>query len=98
MFAIRDIAEGEKVVVWGGNYVGHDEAVLAKSNGKLVMQWDDDLYSVEERGDDESYFINHSCDPNLWMVDAFTLVARHNIQSGSELTADYAVGRQTNCF
>lgn len=91
MFAIRDIEEGEKIVVWGGNYVGGDEAVRAKSNGKLVMQWDDDLYSVEDRGDDESYFINHSCDPNLWMVDAFTLIARHNIQVGSELTTDYAM-------
>lgn len=91
MFAIRNIAEGEKVVVWGGNYVGHDEAMLAKDRGMLVMQWDDDLYSVEERGDDDSYFINHSCDPNLWMVDAVTLVARRNISLGEELTADYAL-------
>lgn len=91
MFALQNIVKGEKVVVWGGNYVGHDEALLAQSSGKLVMQWDDDLYSVEDRGDDDSYFINHSCDPNLWMVGPVTLIARRNITSGEELTADYAL-------
>jgi hypothetical protein len=91
MFAIADIKEGEKIVVWGGNYVTKHELANIDTTNKQVMQWDDDLYSVEERGDDDSYFINHSCDPNLWMVDAVTLVARHNIQSGSELTADYSL-------
>jgi uncharacterized protein len=91
MFATQNIVKGEKVVIWGGSYVGNEEAMLAKSKGKLVMQWDDDLYSVEERGDDDSYFINHSCDPNLWMVDAFTLVAKRDISSSEELTADYVL-------
>ncbi|MDT0317468.1 SET domain-containing protein [Streptomyces millisiae] len=33
---------------------------------------------------------NHSCEPNLWHVDAFTLVARRDIAVGEELTSDYA--------
>jgi uncharacterized protein len=55
------------------------------------MQWDDDLYSVDDKGDDDSYFINHSCDPNIWMIDAFTLVARRDIPTNIEITADYAL-------
>jgi uncharacterized protein len=33
---------------------------------------------------------NHSCDPNLWWIDAYTLAARRHIQPGDELTNDYA--------
>ena len=35
--------------------------------------------------------MNHSCDPNIWMSDAFTLSARRRIEPGEELTADYAL-------
>lgn len=47
MFAIEEIKEGEKVVVWGGEYTDKDRAEQAKAQGKHVMQWDDDLFSVE---------------------------------------------------
>jgi hypothetical protein len=55
------------------------------------MQRDDNLFSVEDRGDDETYFINHSCDGNLRMKDAFTLIARIDINNDEEITADYAL-------
>ena len=55
------------------------------------MQIDDNLYRVEERGEDESYYMNHSCDPNVWMTDAATIVTRRSISSGEELTIDYAL-------
>ena len=29
------------------------------------MQWDENLFSVENRGEDKGYFINHSCEPNI---------------------------------
>jgi len=44
--------------------------------------------------DDEDYaadYTNHSCDPNLWMKDEATLMARRDIEAGEELTADYMV-------
>src|SRR5579872_7178209 len=91
MFARSVITEGEEVVRFGGEYVSKKEADEGKKNGKLVMQWDDDLYSIEKRGEDDTYFINHSCNPNVWMKDAFTLIARREIQQGEELTADYAM-------
>jgi SET domain-containing protein len=91
MFATAPIKAGEKAVVFGGVYTEAVGAAQARKENKLVMQWDDDLYSVEEHGDDDSYFINHSCDPNIWMQDAYTLVARRDIQKGEEITADYAL-------
>ncbi len=91
LFAVAPIRQGELVVRFGGKYVKGDDAEKAKANGKLVMQWDEDLFSVEDRGDDEGYFINHSCDSNLWMRRAFSLVARRDIEKGEELNADYVL-------
>lgn len=90
MFTTSPISLGEKVLVWGGVYVNKEDAKRAEQEGRLVLQWDDNLYSVEDRGEDDAYFINHSCDPNVWMGDAFTLTARRNISIGEELVADYA--------
>lgn len=91
MFATTDIAQGEKVVVWGGKYTDSEGAEQARQAGMLVMHLDDDLYSIETRGEDESYFMNHSCDPNTWVTDAFTLETRRKVANGDELTADYAM-------
>ena len=65
MFAKSPLNAGEAVAVWGGAFVGTEAADLARTEGKLVMQLDDNLYSVEERGDDRTYFMNHSCDPSV---------------------------------
>lgn len=91
MFAKELIKEGEVVIIWGGETFNTSDAKEAEKNGKLIMQWDDDLWTVEGRGDDETYFINHSCDPNLWMEKISTLTARRDIPKDEELTADYAL-------
>ena len=91
MFAKETIREGEKVIVWRGQYVNTTKAEQARLDGKLVMQWDDDLFSIEKRGDDQGYFINHSCDSNLWMQDAYALIAKRKIPVNEEITADYAL-------
>lgn len=91
MFATEIISKGETVIIWGGNYVNKEDAEKAKQDGKLVMQFDDDLFSIEERGESNAYFINHSCNPNVWMKDTFTLEAMRDINIGEELTVDYVL-------
>ena len=91
IFALAPINPGEKIVIWRGRYTNKDGSDKARLEGKLVMQWDEDLYSIEDRGDDQGYFINHSCDSNLWLANAYTLIARRPIYAGEELTADYAL-------
>jgi hypothetical protein len=39
---------------------------------------------------DMSDYINHSCDPNLGMIDAITLFAVRDIAAGEELVIDYS--------
>ena len=78
--------------------MGREEAESARAQAKVVMELDDGLYSVEEPGEDPTYFMNHSCDPNIWMADAITLVARRGIVPDEELTADYAVFEASEDF
>jgi len=49
----------------------------------------EDLHLVLPAGQPNHYG-NHSCDPNLWWADAYTLVARRPIGAGEEVTSDYA--------
>ena len=96
-FATAPIDAGEVVVVWGGTFANVEEAQRSRALGKLVMQVDD-LYTVEERGEHASYFMNHSCDPNVWMGDGVTLLARRGIPPGEELTLDYALFEEDEDF
>jgi len=91
MIALDPFVAGEILIIFGGEYTDAKGAEEARSKGKLVMRWDDDLFSVEERGEDLGYFINHSCEANAWMKDAFTVVAMRGIKVGEEITVDYAL-------
>ncbi|MBU3968733.1 SET domain-containing protein-lysine N-methyltransferase [Patescibacteria group bacterium] len=42
-------------------------------------------------GEDKSWFMNHSCEPNVWMEESFTLVAKRDINIGEEITSDYSI-------
>jgi hypothetical protein len=106
-FAAQRIEPGEVVEVWGERSKGRlvvtyttdrGLAERARAKGRDVGQWDDDLYSIEERGADEGYFLNHSCDSNLWFEGAFTLLARRGAEPGEELTIDYALFEADEAF
>jgi hypothetical protein len=56
-------------------------SALAVGEGTHLVQNDSDLAT---KG-------NHSCDPNMWMGDAVTIMARRRIDVGSEATVDYAL-------
>ena len=68
-----------------------EDADKAIEESKIVMQLDDNLFCVEEEGEDPTYYMNHSCEPNVWMKDEVTLIARKGIDPGDELTTDYAL-------
>ena len=91
MFTQARFEAGDVVAIWGRMSGTKQQAGQAREQGKVVMQLDDDLYTIEERGDDDTYFMNHSCDPNVWMANAWTLVARRNILDCEELTLDHAL-------
>ena len=100
MFAIAPIRKGEIVNIWGGTVLLTSEDI----EGKKRKEWEakgyvwatigEGLYLAYQLGKDEkdlTNFINHSCDPNVWMQEEVTLVARRHIPVGEELTVDYAM-------
>ena len=97
MFALSPIRKDEVVMVWGGRvYTKHDIEV-GKVEPRSTVYIGEDTFLGAARGeydrerDDRGDFINHSCDPNVWMEDENTLVARRDIAESEELTVDYAL-------
>ena len=93
LFACQPIQAGEVVVIWGGTVFSQQELLAGKAIPDTVAVLDEGLYLADPAGalPGEDYTINHSCDPNLWMEGAITLIARRAVNMGEELTADYAV-------
>jgi hypothetical protein len=93
MFARARIAAGEVVVVWGGTLFTEDDVRAGRARRGSVSAVDEGVYLAgrAEDGADEADFMNHSCEPNVWMLDEVTLAARRDVAPGEELTADYAM-------
>jgi SAM-dependent methyltransferase len=100
MFARAPIQEDEVVTIWGGTLLLTERDI----RGWKAHEWWDrgfDWVAVGEglylAGRDEVLddCINHSYDPNVWMQDQVTLVARRDIAVGDELTIDYALFEET---
>ena len=89
LFATSIMEKGEVLMEWYSGYTDKKTAMKAKEEGRLTMQWDDDVFSVHQDVRDEKTYINHSCDPNCWMVGVHTVKARRRIEPGEELTIDY---------
>jgi hypothetical protein len=95
IFANAPIKKGELVIVWGGR--GN---ILTDEDLKKGGIAEDSIVSVGE-GLHLAYYVsntptihfymNHSCNPNLWMQDELSLIAKRNINTGEELTADYTM-------
>lgn len=92
MFAREDISKDEVIIKWGGEFFTTEESLEKNKNDFLIIQVDENLWSIEKRGEyEDDYFINHSCDSNSWMIDGRIFVARRDIQKGEEITVDYSL-------
>ena len=100
MFASAPIKQGEVVNIWGGavllteDDIAGNQAKKWQAKGYVWATIGEGLYLarlLREDEEDLTNFINHSCDPNVWMQDEVTLVARQDIAVGQELTIDYAL-------
>ncbi len=92
LFATVDIGKGAMVSRLGGRIVTNRALSLMMQE---AGDTDIDTVSVFEDGNlvlpsgTPNHSGNHSCDPNLWWVDPFSLVTRVAIEAGTELTVDY---------
>lgn len=93
LIAVAPVRRGERVVIFGGRTFTSDEVRNGFAKQHSVSGIDRGLYlglAVDEP-DTLDCYLNHSCDPNVWMTDEVTLVARRNIAVHDEVTADYAM-------
>lgn len=95
LFTDARIRVGERVIGWGGQLVTDDDVVLLQAayeatGAEYSCAAVDEGLNVVQRPDDPLRYGNHSCDPNLWMVDAITEAARRDLAKGEEITIDYA--------
>lgn len=94
-FAVAPIAAGGTLLILGGSPLTQAELerTLAEyiAAGKYFnsMQVEEAVHLHLE--DVLPVPFNHSCDSNAWMADAVTVVARHDIRAGEEVTVDYAL-------
>lgn len=95
MFARQAIRQGEVVEIIGGQLISEEEFEIFQKNAPRynAIQIGEKLHLVEllENTYQREGSLNHSCDSNLWMADAVTVVARFDILPGQELTIDYAL-------
>jgi hypothetical protein len=101
MFATAPIEKGQVVNIWGGTLLLTEEDIATsqrarewQAKGYIWGTIGEGLHLARLLGPGEqdlTDFINHSCDPNVWMQDEVTLEARRDITIGEELTIDYAM-------
>jgi hypothetical protein len=95
IFARQFIQPGEVVEIIGGRVMSEAEFETFQrcTPGYNAVQIGEALHLVElpRTTCRRAGSLNHSCDSNLWMADAVTLVARFTIPPGQELTVDYAL-------
>ena len=91
MFATAPIRAGEVVMIWGGRLYSRDDLAAGRVPGDTSYSFIDEDLLLAGPGDAMDYFVNHSCDPTVWMADDVTVIARRDIAAGEEITGDYAV-------
>lgn len=81
------------MIIWGGTIVTLAEFKAGNGLRHTNVGIEENLFLVAppEQGMSVDDYINHSCNPNLWLIDEITLVAKHDIQANEELTIDYAI-------
>jgi SET domain-containing protein len=93
LYAAGFIERGAVVEVLGGTTLSDAEVrdMLRTGDRYDGIALDEDLNLRIEPASWPGIYGNHSCDPNLWMLDAISVGARRDIPKDEELTVDYAL-------
>lgn len=92
VFASAPIARGEKLMEFGGERISGEQSANGYRECSVWAVAHDTYLALPESDPDPSLDenLNHSCDPNAWLTDEVTLVARRDIAAGEEITLDQA--------
>jgi SET domain-containing protein len=92
LFTRAPIDPGEVVMRWGGLVVPRGEWTRERYDGYATTAYDERHYLTDTRDQPPTpdLALNHSCDPNIWLLDAVTVAARRPIAADEELVIDAA--------
>ncbi len=91
VFAATPIARGERLMEFGGERISRVQADGDGYRACSIWIVADGVYLALPASDPEPSLdenLNHSCDPNGWLIDEVTLVARRDIAASEEITLD----------
>ena len=99
LFAKQDIQSGQEVAKLGGVLVHKDNVTKYLSQvGNFGPQVNQDWFISPLTKKELPGAINHSCEPNIGMVDELTFQTLKDIKTGEELAADYSQTGLMNGF
>lgn len=92
LVAQEHIPAGTLVIVWGGRLLRQEDILRRHVKDHTLVAIDEDTFlgSLDSDAYTPDDYLNHSCEPTLWMRNALSLETRVDVSCGSELTADYA--------
>jgi uncharacterized protein len=91
LFAIAPVERGEECCHLAGELMTDERfRVHVASRARYSALAVDERLNLVQSDDDPATKGNHSCDPNMWLADTLTVVARRPIAAGDEATIDYA--------
>lgn len=76
-------------MIFGGELINRKKFGNPKYRIMSIFPIDNDLYlgsTIEEKDE----YLNHSCDPNVYLHDEVSVVAMKDIKAGEEITLDCA--------
>jgi uncharacterized protein len=93
IFATAPVEVGETLIIWGGEVFTREQIAAGEALEHSYTAISEDLFlgHTAEHGRSADDYINHSCDPTVWMLDEVTLAARRALAPGDEITIDYVM-------
>lgn len=88
VFATRDIQSGARILDINGELQGHPTRYSIQIDQGKHIECHESLPADEMRARYPWRFLNHCCEPNA-SISGRTLVARHAIRAGEQVTFDY---------
>ena len=93
LFVREPVRAGELLMRWGGVLIALDDYDPAVYRSSSTSLYDETRYLTTPAGEPRTLdeLLNHSCDPNMWLLDEVTVAARRDLAAGEEVTTDYAM-------
>ncbi len=91
-FARQPIPSGSLLMFWGGRILPWEQFQALSEEWRVhSAQVEENLFIVPLSLEDETNFINHSCNPNAGFSSPVSVVAMRDIMVGEEVCFDYAM-------